>query len=1234
MAEQIPFSIVENVLSSLGSSVVQKLGTMYGVQNELKKLQETLGTLNAMLLDAEEQLEKSHAVKDWVKRVKGVVYDVDDLLDDFATYRLRRGGAARQVSHFFSSSNQVAFRFQMSGRVEGIKEALDDLKKDIFLLGAIPRNTVHQRVKNIRRETHSSPSTSNLDLRNAKIGEIVSLLVSPDNDQDIFIVVICGIGGMGKTTLAQSVYNDERVKKHFEPKIWVCVSDVSGEGFDEDMLLKKITKSKDDERGKIQSLDDSKNELHNKLSQNKYLLVLDDVWNNQTDNWEKLRTLLEVGANGSKILVTTRNTEVSFMGKNTVPIKLEALSKEESLKLFSDITFGGRENTTSEEKEKIIEVGKEIVNMCNGVPLIIKTLGRTLMQSKSDLSKWLSIRKNENLLSLPYGNDNVLRVLKLSYENLPTHLKQCFTYCALFPKDYEIEKKLLVQLWIAQGYIQSTNGNEQLEDIGDDYFKELLSRSLLEEVEKDDFGNILSCKMHDLIHDLAQSIVGSEVLVLRSDIGNIPEEVRHITLGEENPMMKTIKGKPIRTFFNPSEYPIETSTIKSFLPSFICLRVLCLNDLNMEKVPKCLGKLSHLRYLDLSYNRFKVLPNSITRLKNLQTLKLRCCWDLKKFPRSMRELINLRHLENDECDDLSHMPHGIGKLTLLQSLPLFVIGNDIGWLRNHKVGSLSELESLDHLRGELHIKDLQNVRDVELVSRQKILEKKEYLESLRLEWRGSEQNRVGEGDKWVMEGLQPNRQLKELFIEGYGAKVFPSWMMNDELASRLPSLIEIEIRGCSRCNTLPPFSQLPSLKSLTLYDMKEVEELKEGSSAMPLFQFLESLKLSCMPKLKELWRMEGPSFSVIDDCSKLASLELHSFPSLSELEINKCNNFASLELHSSPSLFKLKINECNNLASLQLHSSPSLSELEINKCNNLASLELHSSPFLSQLEIRGCSNLTSLELHSSPNSLSRLDIKKCLNLASFKVAPFSSLETISLSTVGYDVIQQIKFVSASSSLKFLSIGGIHDMISLPRELLQHCSSLVTLRIRACPNLQSLELLSSHGLSGLRIVDCPNLTSINVASLTSLEELTLSGVRSEVLRQLIFVSASSSLKFLHICEIDGMIADPEEEPGVPLQYFSTIETLYIKKCSGLTTLLHWMGNLSLLTELVIYDCPELTSLPEPIYSLENLQKLYLCDSPHIQQRYNKETGEDQAKIAHIPHVYFHLSGLMKWKVRNP
>ncbi|KAL6313662.1 hypothetical protein AAG906_010080 [Vitis piasezkii] len=923
MAYQIPFGVVEHILTNLGSSAFQEIGSMYGVPKEITKLNGKLGTIKAVLLDAEEkqqQQQSNRAVKDWVRRLRGVVYDADDLLDDYATHYLQRGGLARQVSDFFSSENQVAFRFKMSHRLEDIKERLDDVANDIPMLNLIPRDIVlNTGEENSWRETHSFSLPSEIVGREENKEEIIRKL-SSNNEEILSVVAIVGFGGLGKTTLTQLVYNDERVK-HFEHKTWVCISDDSGDGLDVKLWVKKILKSMGVQGVESMTLDGLKDKLHEKISQKKYLLVLDDVWNENPGKWYEVKKLLMVGAKGSKIIVTTRKLNVASIMEDKSPVSLKGLGEKESWALFSKFAFTEQEIL----KPEIVKLEKKLQNV-QGVPLVIKSLAM-ILQSKREPGQWLSIR-----------NSKICWVLKLSYDNLSTHLRQCFTYCALFPKDYEIEKKLVVQLWIAQGYIQSSNdNNEQLEDIGDRYFEELLSRSLLEKAGNDHFTNTL-------------------------------------------------------------------------------------------------------------------------RLKNLQTLKLKVCPNLKKLPKNIRHLINLRHLENERWSNLTHMPRN----------------RKTGWLRNHKIGSLIELESLNHLRGGLCISNLQNVRDVELVSRGEILKGKQYLQSLRLEWNWSGQDGGDEGDKSVMEGLQPHPHLKDIFIEGYGGMEFPSWMMNDRLGSLLPDLIKIEISGCSRCKILPPFSQLPSLKSLKLDDMKEVMELKEGSLATPLFPSLESLELSGMPKLKELWRMD------------LLAEEGPSFAHLSKLHIHKCSGLASL------------------------HSSPSLSQLEIRNCHNLASLELPPS--------------------------------RCL-------------------------------------------------------------------------------------SKLKIIKCPNLASFNVASLPRLEELSLCGVRAEVLRQLMFVSASSSLKSLHIRKIDGMISLPEE----PLQCVSTLETLYIVECFGLATLLHWMGSLSSLTKLIIYYCSELTSLPEEIYSLKKLQTFYFCDYPHLEERYKKETGEDRAKIVHIPHVRFNSDSYMELEV---
>eukprot|EP00261_Vitis_vinifera_P031617 XP_019072860.1 PREDICTED: putative disease resistance protein RGA4 isoform X1 [Vitis vinifera] len=1097
MAEQILFNIIADVLTKLGSSSIQQIGSAFGVAKELTKLTKKLTTIKGVLVDAEKRQEESDAVKAWVRRLKDVVYDADDLLDDFATHQLQRGGVARQVSDFFSSSNQLVFRFKMSSKVKNIKEEVDEIVKEINLLKLVQGNIVQREVESSWRETHSFVLTSEIVGREENKEEIIKSLVSSDNQEILSMVAIVGIGGLGKTTLAQLVYNDEKVVQYFEPRIWVCVSD----HFDVKSLVKKFLKEVCEQDVEWLELNGLKNLLHKKISQKRCLLVLDDVWNENPEKWDQLKSLLMVVGKGSKILVTTRHSKVaSIMGINS-PFFLEGLKDSLAWDLFSKIAF-------AEEPEKVhpklVEMGKEIVNMCNGVPLVIKTLG-AMLRLKTEESHWLSIKNNRNLLSLGAGNDNVLSVLKLSYNDLPIYLKQCFTYCALFLKDYKIEKNMLVQLWMAQGYIQPLD-----ENVGHQYFEELLSRSLLEKFRNDAFNNILSCKMHDLMHDLAQSVVESEVLILEDDVKEIPKEVRHVSLfNSMNLKLKALRAKHIRTFLSIPIHGYKDDSIPNiYFSSFKCLRVLSLNGFKVKEVPKSLGKLSHLRYLDLSHNKFEVLPNSITRLKNLQTLKLIGCHVLKEMPKDMRQLINLRHWE---YDGYLSMPCGIGKLTLLQSLPLFVVGNERG------VGRLSELKGLNNLKGKLRIQKLENVRDAVDESDKANLREKKYIRMLALGWENRSAQSGRDAEK-LMEGLHPPPSLEELRIGRYGGMGFPSWMRNGVLSQ---------------------------LKSLQLVDLSEVEYLG-CSSEGPIFPCLENLFLIQMPKLKELWRRDTThpptscpclSHLQIQGCIVLASLELHSFPLLSKLEISGCPKLTSLLLPLSldSPLSSLHIFECSDLASLNLHSYPLLSSLNISCCGELTSLLVPPSPLLSQFNISSCDKLASLELHSS--LLSHLWIYDCPKLTSLLLPP-----------------------SPRSELSILHCGDL-AYLELP--------SLSQLCIEDCGHLASLKLSSSPLLSSLTISHCPELTTMQLSSLPCLKTLKLCNVRERVFRQLMLVT-DSSLESLYM---EG-IHDMESLRRELLAHASTLQRLSITKCYGLATLPHWISSLTSLTELDIRDCKQI------------------------------------------------------------
>ena len=1159
MAEQIPFSTIADVLTKLGSLAFQQIGSAFGVTKELTKLTKKLDTIKGVLVDAEKRQEESDAVKAWVRRLKDVVYDADDLLDDFEMLQLQRGGVARQVSDFFSSSNQVVLRFKMSDRLKDIKEEVEEIVKEIPMLKLIQGKVVQREVESSRRETHSFVLTSEMVGRDEDKEEIIKLLVSSGNEKNLSAVAIIGIGGLGKTALAQLVYNDMRVVDFFQPKIWICVSD----DFDVKLLVKKILESLSGGDVDLGSLNVLKDSLHEKIRQKRYLLVLDDVWNDDFQKWEELRTLLMVGDKGSRILVTTRNRNVaSTMGIDHFPFSLKGLKENQSWNLFLKIAF---EEGQERLYPSLVEIGKEIVNMCKGVPLILKTLG-AILRIKTEESMWLSIKNNKNLLLLEgENNGSVLSVLKLSYDALPFHLKQCFGYCALFPKDYEIEKKVLVQLWMAQGYIQASG-------VGNRYFEELLSRSLLEEVTKDAYDNISYCKMHDLIHDLAQSVVGFEVLGLGNNVKEILERVYHISFSNSlNLTGKDLKIKHIRTMLKVNRYSKNDSVVHTLIPNFKSLRVLSLHGFSVKKVLKSLGKMSHLRYLDLSYNNFKVLPNAITWLYNLQTLKLINCGHVKKFPKDMRRLINLRHLENQGCGSLTHMTCGIGELSLLESLPLFVVGT------GSKVGRLSELKRLNNLRGQLWIEKLENVMDAKVESREANLVEKQYIESLGLEWSYGQEEQSGEDAESVMVGLQPHRNLKELFIIGYGGKGFPRWMMNGELSTMLPNLTTIYLASCLGCQTLPCIVRLRHLRSLKLHHLGKVEYM-ECSSEGPFFPSLQNLYLSFMPKLKELWRRD------------LATQPPPSFPCLSLLLINKCDDLASLELYPSPCISSIEITYCPKLTSLLLPPSPLLSQLEIRYCGDLASLELHSSHLLSSLYISHCLKPTSLKLSSLP-----------------------CLESLCLNEVKEGVLRELMSATASS-LKSVRIQDIDDLMSLPDELHQHVSTLQTLKIGDCSHLATLPhwIGNLTSLTHLRITNCPELTSLpqEMHSLTALHTLSIDyscGLASLPS----WIGGLTSLTDLEIGSCPELTSLPEE-----LHCLRILKSLTIHDWSSLTTLPAWIGSLSSLEYLQIRKCPKLTSLPEEMRSLTTLYLLEISECPYLSKRCQREKGEDWPKIAHV------------------
>ncbi|KAL2952637.1 hypothetical protein AAZX31_19G122400 [Glycine max] len=657
MAESFIFSIVESLIAKLASRAFQEASEALDVYDHLREFEKTLSLVKAVLLDAEQKQEHNHELQEWLRQLKSVFYDTEDVLDEFECQTLRKqvlkahGTIKDEVSHFFSSSNPLVFRCKMAQKIKDVSKRLDKVAADRHKFGLriidVDTRVVHRR--DMSRMTHSRVSDSDVIGREHDKEKIIELLMPQnpnDDDKSLSVVPIVGIGGMGKTTLAKFVFNDKRIDGCFTLKMWVCVSD----DFDINQLIIKIINSVNVDDGPLRpqnldmvDLEQLQNQLRSKLAGTKFLLVLDDVWNDDRVKWVELRNLIQVGgAAGSKILVTTRIDSIASMMGTVTSHKLQSLSPENSWSLFVKWAFKEGEE---EKHPHLVNIGKEILNKCKGVPLAVRTLG-SLLFSKFEANEWEHVRDNE-IWNLPQNKDDILPALKLSYDFLPSYLRQCFALFSLYPKDYQFFSIEVARLWGALGLLASPRKNETSENVVKQYLDELLSRSFLQDFF--DGGTFYRFKIHDLVHDLALFVAKDECLVINSHIQNIPMNIRHLSFAEYNFIGNSFTSKSVgvRTimFPNGAQGANVEALLNTCVSKFKLLRVLDLSYSACETLPCSIGKLKHLRYFSIENNRIiKRLPNSICKLQNLQFLNVSGCKELEALPKGLRKMISLGHL--------------------------------------------------------------------------------------------------------------------------------------------------------------------------------------------------------------------------------------------------------------------------------------------------------------------------------------------------------------------------------------------------------------------------------------------------------------------------------------------------------------------------------------------------------------------------------------------------------------
>ncbi|XP_021753586.1 putative disease resistance protein RGA4 [Chenopodium quinoa] len=1156
--------LAERLIEVTGSAIIKEICDKWGYKSQLQDLIKTVSTIKNVLLDADSKRKLPYETRGYIEDLKAAIYDADDLFDEFfilAELKLLDGNKddkfLKKVRRFFSGKKkEVSQAYRMSRQVKDIKKQLDTIVSNHHKFGlSVDYNPICRR----REETCSYVDAGDIIGREDDKKVVIDMLLGPNDVQESFrFVTIVGVGGLGKTALAQLVCNDNEVEAEFpDPKLrlWVCVSDQDGEQFDVKVILCKILELVSGKRpDDTSSMELVQKQFQEQLRGKKYLLVLDDVWNEDCEKWRNLCRFLTLGQEGSRIVVTTRSEMTAKIIGEKHTHKLQGLSEENSWLLFESVAFDKGEHEHASHLE-LVEIGKKIVEKCYNIPLAIKAVGSLLFGQP--VNKWQTF-EHSGFAGIGKGDNEIMSILKLSYHNLRPSLKNCFSYCALFPKDFRLERKELISLWMAQGYIASLDRDQSVEDAAEEHFLILVRRCFFQDVKKDRYGDIGSVKIHDLMHDVALEVGREEIAMVTSNTTKLGDKVRHVYFGRGTFSQNYSLKSKMRSFISRGKLGY---VVNAHIDNWMCVRVLVLRGAGIVRLPDSIGKLLHLRYLDLSFNyNLEGLSDSISRLHNLQTLDLNHCGGkLRELPKKFSELIKLRHLDLNSCkkltgmpcmdkltnlrylnisycQELSSLPSSMDKLTSLRHFDLrgcyslTSIPTTMGQLASLRHFDLSECHNLTSM--PIGMDMLTSLRHFDLSRCDKLtsmpsgMGKLTNLRVLPLFVVGMER-RVSIEER-CMGDLKDLKPLTNL-IGGIEIKIGKNYMNDDGGGGYLKGmkhLTEVEI--------------LFSYENDGCVEWEGVMEKLEPPSNLKKFvlRYYKSTKIPSWGRAQDNWAI---SFQHLVNIHFKCCSNLVQIPQLSKLHFLKS---LSLDRLWKLEYIENKSSYTGNEREELMTFFPSLETLEICKLKSLKGW------WREEDLVEGDDDHILRSSFTFPR-LSKLVIYMCPKLTSFPSSP--SLENLDLNDVG--LLKSMHSSQFLNNLHIKSNGKVVSLSELEDVFRRYTSSLQSLRISYCPNLQRL------GKGGLE-------------HLTALESLVL--------------DRNNQLSFSE---------DEATDDGMP-----------------------WKSLHHCLRSLTIIECSAIKSLPESMQKLTSLEELEIFKCPdELKESCKQPGGKDWPNIQHIPSI---------------
>ncbi|XVF42770.1 hypothetical protein PTKIN_Ptkin01aG0391300 [Pterospermum kingtungense] len=861
-------SALDLLFGKIVSILENEASLLSGVRDEIKEMERELDSMRSFLVDAERAGHYSQAEEKWVANVRDRACEIEDVLDEFICHMSKQQQQWRRnkFTSFFLRGihfpKNLILKHKTAAKLQKINKELINMqnRNQRYGLNQLKGKDEEMDPNLLKNESESCLFLKDDDLVGIEKTQYDLLNWLTDGELQRTVISVVGMGGSGKTALVANTFNKERIKQHFECCAWITVSQQYALEELLRSMIKQFTETKNLENLNAMSYRDLGETILNYLQTRRYLIVLDDVWSIET--LQLVSRVLPDGRSGSRVVITTRMVDVASFQCRSHVLELKPLRPDAAWKLFCMKAFPSNGGQCPSHLDSL---ARNLAEKCEGLPLAIVALGGLLSCKNFRTDEWRRVHDN---LNWELTNNPVLgkvkSILLLSYHHLPYRLKHCFLYCCLFPEDYEIRRKRLIRLWMAEGFVQE-------EVVAERYLHELICRGLLQVARRNESGRPKACKMHDILRELALSISKAEKFVAKSDGKEEIEDngIRRLSIEAKNQKEMKAAGKSslsrLHSLFVFAVDEISRSSFNRLPSGFKLLRVLDVEGTPIKELPAELMNLFNLRYLNLTGTLVKELSESIGKLYNLQYLILKRT-HIKELPPGIVMLKNLRYLcayrynvSGMEFDFAfgTVVPPNICSLKSLQNLGFVEARGSfikqVGGMTQLRTLSLYNVEEADEKDLCLSIGNLSLLRSLVVMS-------------------------SNEEEKLKMDALvsAPPR-LEKLTLAGKLEKV-PHWV------NSLHSLTYLSLHWSRlRDDFLPHIQALPNLGRFTLLNAYEGERL----SFLEGFQKLKILQIWKCPRLKEIVMNKGvmPCLQELDirECQELMTLP-HGWESLPDLK--------------------------------------------------------------------------------------------------------------------------------------------------------------------------------------------------------------------------------------------------------------------------------------------------------------------------------------------------------------